>query len=234
MSHEQFLSLMEEHRLQRCPKHILFDERVQPCDQDIWNRIKDHYRPNNIFINIPYERGYYPFAATIIATVIKVGLRPHLAAFRSEGKHRLCKICEFMQTCKYCITDLSLQHLHNMPFELGYFCALGRLAHTFLLIDERTQVRADGLTVKKFQAQISNLQGVVEPITYDKDRNKLINELLKRMQGAVPEVRIDEPRKDIAREIPTVAAMFEEALAEGTADELVAALIGGGFTSQEE
>jgi hypothetical protein len=236
MAHDDFNSLNEVHRVQRCPKHVLFDERVSPCDDDIWSRIKQHYKPHKVFVNIPYESSYRPFAAAIIATLLKVGLEPQLALFRSEGKHRLCKICELMQSSKYCITDLSIERLHNMPFELGYCAALGRLVHTFVLINERW-ARIGTKEVRKFTAQISNLQGVVEPITYDNDTNKLVKELLKRMQGGgIPEATfaLEEKRQAIADEIMKLARLIEPALSEGTADEFVAAWLRGGFTPYEE
>lgn len=212
-------TLTAEDRVQRCPKHML-DGRKAPCDEDVWKRITDLYQPHNVFVNIPYISSYRPLAAAIVATLTKVGLVPQLALLRSEGKHRLCKICEFMQASKYCITDLSRQELHNMPFELGFCAALGRQVQTFVLIDDKDQIK-DGNSVRKFDAQLSNLKGVVEVIVHQNNPDILITELLKRMQGAVPEVRILERREVLLKQIKLHAAGFEEAFKKGTIDEVV-------------
>ncbi len=206
-------------RVQRCPKHML-DGRKEPCDTEIWNRITADYKPHNVFINIPYIPEYQPLAAAIVATVIKAGLIPQMALLRSEGKQRLCKICEFMQISKYCITDLSHQELHNMPFELGFCAALGRQVHTFVLIDAKEQSKS-GKRVRKFDAQLSNLKGAVEVIVHENDPDVLITELLRRMQGGVPEIRIEEQREILKAEIKKIASGFEEAFKKGTIDEVV-------------
>jgi hypothetical protein len=212
-------NLVAEDRIQRCPKHML-NNRKAPCDEEVWQRISTSFQPHNVFVNIPYTTDYRPLAAAIVATLTKVGLVPQLALLRSEGRHRLCKICEFMQISKYCITDLSRQDLHNMPFELGFCAALGRQVHTFVLIDQK-DIRKDGNNVRKFDAQLSNLKGVVEVIVHNNNPDMLVTELLKRMQGAVPEVRIDGRRVELLQKIKMHAGGFEEAFKNGTIDEVV-------------
>jgi len=213
-------SLAVAHRHQRCPKHVL-GGRVQQCDEPIWQRIQNGYKRENVFVNIPYVPEYRPFAAAIIATLLKVGLRPKLASFVSRGEHRLCKICELMQVCRYCITDLSYPELQNMPFELGYSLALGRQVHSFVLIDEKFTKDRKGAKVKKFLSQISNIQGVVEPITYDKSPEKLIRELLKRIRDDIPEVIVAQKRDELVKDIMVVSEMVAEAAADDNLDEVV-------------
>lgn len=107
-----------------------------------------------------------------------------------------------------------------MPFELGFCAALGRQVQTFVLIDDKDQIK-DGNSVRKFDAQLSNLKGVVEVIVHQNNPDILITELLKRMQGAVPEVRILERREVLLKQIKLHAAGFEEAFKKGTIDEVV-------------
>jgi hypothetical protein len=124
-----------------------------------------------------------------------------------------------MQTSKYCITDLSYQRLHNIPFELGYFIALGRQGHSFILMDKKYD-EIDGSRVRKFDAQMSNLKGV-EIIVHDNNPNKLVRELLRRMQRDVPEAKIDGLREPLAKDILKFAKKVEGALKQGTLDEFV-------------
>jgi hypothetical protein len=218
----------------------MLDGRREQCDANVWEEIRKGYKPTNVFINIPYEPAFYPLAAAIVGTIIEVGLNPQMASFRSDGKHRLCKICEFIQISKYCLTDLSYQDLHNMPFELGFFCALGRQVHTFVLIDQKEiklpKRKQPGILwrfvrgtppVRKFEAQISNLKGVVEVIVHENDPDKLVIELLRRMTGAVPEAWIEKTktRAVIMEEIKKRAAILEKAFRQRTVDEVVNAML---------
>lgn len=212
-------ALTASDRIRRCPKYAL-QKLEHACDDDIWDRIYRDFRPFNVFVNIPYLKEYQKLQAAIIATVLKVGLKPKLASFRSEGQPiRLCKICEIMQTCQYCITDLSYLRLHNMPFELGFFLALGRQGHSFILIDDKYH-EVDGKTVRKFDAQLSNLKSV-EVLVHEKNPKTLVNELLKRLKRDVPEAHVDGKREPLAKEILQLAKKVERALEKGTPDEFV-------------
>lgn len=212
-------ALTASDRVGRCPKYAL-QKSAHPCDDDIWARIQADFRTFNVFVNIPYLQEYQKLQAAIIATVLKVGLRPKLASFRSEGQPiRLCKICEIMQTCQYCITDLSYLRLHNMPFELGFFLALGRQGHSFILIDEKYH-EIDGTKVRKFDSQLSNLKSV-EVLVHEKKPKTLVHELLKRLKRDVPEAHVDGQREPLARDILKLAKRIERALEKGTLDEFV-------------
>jgi hypothetical protein len=216
----ELTGLTEHDRIKRCPKHML-DRRVSKCDDDIWPRIKSGFAPTHIFVNIPYVAEYRPLQAAIVATLLKVGLRPHLASFKSEGRPlRICKICEMMQTSKYALTDLSFANLHNMPFELGYFLALGRLGHSFILMDAKYITNAKGHEVRKFDSQLSNLKGV-EVIVHDKNPRRLVVELLKRIKNDVPEAAEYVERGTLIKEIMRYTKTVERALERGTLDEFV-------------
>ncbi|MBS0234229.1 MAG: hypothetical protein JSR99_12185 [Proteobacteria bacterium] len=219
--------LSESDRPARCPKAILANSRIEACEVEAWNRIKSKYRPLNVFVNFPYDKAYQPIACTVIATLFKCGLRPQMAALKSSGAHRLCKICEMIQQSKYCLTDLSYSTLHNMPFELGYSMALGRIGHQFVLVDQKYVTNADSVRVRKFDSQLSNMKGVIEPITYDGDKEKLANELVKRIQDSVPEAPINSraniKRDEIISEIMQFSKEVQKALKKGSLDEFLLA-----------
>ena len=206
-------------RLARCPKH-LFQRTEAPCDPDVWGRIQDEYRPFNVFVNIPYVPEYQVLQSTIVATLLTVGLVPRLASLRSEGQPiRLCKICELMQTSKYSITDLSRPELHNMPFELGYFLALGRVGHAMIMLDEK-YVEREGVKVRKFDSQLSNLKSV-EVIVHETSPQKLAEELLRRMSREVPEAQMPGKRATLVDQIVKMAKTVQDAIVAGRLDEFV-------------
>lgn len=111
-----------------------------------------------------------------------------------------------------------------MPLELGMLIGLGRNGHTFVLIDEKF----DDKGLMKFDVQISNLKGAVEPIRYNSNPVTLIEQLLMRMQGGgCPEARIKPGvmRQDLVPEIQRIAGGMEQALNAGNIDEVVEAYI---------
>jgi hypothetical protein len=196
-------------------------KQIRPCDDEIWAKIKGDFRSFNVFVNIPYVEEYRDLEAAIIATLLKTGMVPQLAAFRSEGQPiRICKICEMMQSSKYCITDLSYSTLHNMPFELGYMFALGRQAHSFILIDEKYAGRSRA-GARKFDAQMSNLKGV-EIIVHERSPKKLVSQLLRRMKSDVPEAQIPNEIIPLVKDILTFANRTRRAIEEDRLDEFVA------------
>jgi hypothetical protein len=150
-----------------------------------------------------------------------------MASLKSNGAHRLCKICEMIQQCKYCLTDLSYSSLHNMPFELGYSMALGRVGHQFVLVDEKYITNTDSAKVRKFDSQLSNMKGVIEPITYNRNKGRLAMELVKRVQDSIPEApintRTDVKRDEIISEIMQFAKEVKAALRKGSLDEFLLA-----------
>ncbi len=221
------ISLPESDRLTRCPKHLAVSRDARPCERVVWDEIRRDYSPKRVFVNVPYEESYRPMLATIVATLKKVGLTPMLALTRSEGQpYRICKICAMMQKSKYCISDLSAVHLHNIPFELGFFTALGRISHSFVLVDKKF-VEHDGVKVRKFDAHISNLKGV-EVIVHGNDPATLVKGLLHRMESDVAELQeglsLQLSRSSLTREILKVAqTRVLDAIRAGTLDQYLAA-----------
>lgn len=221
MSKQQH-TLSDEERVRRCPKHLM-QKNVLPCDADIWKRIKTEHRPYNIFVNIPYIPDYHQLQATLVATLIQAGLVPILASLRSEGQPiRLCKICELMQSSKYCVSDLSITELHNIPFELGFFLGIGRQGHSMILIDKKYK-EIKGTRIRKFDAQLSNLKGI-EIIVHDANPKVLARELLKRMRRDVPEATVPQKLGPLLTKIEKFSARVLTALMNNTLDEFVEAV----------
>ncbi len=95
-------------------------------NQAIRSRIRRKYRPDAIFLNIPYSHHYSRQEVAILSTVTAYGLLPRMARQRGRLEVRLLKILELILSCRYGITDLSYARRMNMPFELGLLLALGK------------------------------------------------------------------------------------------------------------
>ena len=83
---------------------------------------------DNVFVNCPFDTGYYPLLRPILFTVIYLKLKPRIALERADsGEPRIKKIMELIGESKYGIHDLSrIKAINageifrlNMPFELG-------------------------------------------------------------------------------------------------------------------
>lgn len=83
---------------------------------------------DNIFVNCPFDAGYFGLLRPLLFTVIYLRLKPRIALERTDsGEPRISKIVELIGESKYAIHDLSRikatapEELYrlNMPFELG-------------------------------------------------------------------------------------------------------------------
>lgn len=83
---------------------------------------------DNVFVNCPFDTGYYPLLRPILFSVIYLKLNPRIALERADsGEPRIKKIMELIGESKYGIHDLSRIKADkegeifrlNMPFELG-------------------------------------------------------------------------------------------------------------------
>lgn len=82
----------------------------------------------NVFINCPFDSAYKSLLRPLLFTILYFDFNPKIASERSDSaEQRIDKICEFIESSKYSIHDLSrLKSMkknefarHNMPFELG-------------------------------------------------------------------------------------------------------------------
>lgn len=85
---------------------------------------------DSVFLNVPYDKKYEPLFATLIASIVSLGLTPRCVLEISEtGEGRLLRIQELLASCRVSIHDLSRVGTpvrFNMPFELGLACGLAR------------------------------------------------------------------------------------------------------------
>jgi hypothetical protein len=94
-------------------------------------RIRRVFKPNRIFLNIPYASRYSNLEVAVLSTATAYDLHPCMAKERSKLEIRMRKIGELVLTCKYGFTDLSYATRMNMPFELGVLLAWGK--ETFVI-----------------------------------------------------------------------------------------------------
>lgn len=105
--------------------------------------------PQQVFLNVPYNRSYEPMLVALTAALVSVERIPRLTfEIPDGGEGRLQRIFSLLKSC-----DVSIHHLSavglpvrfNMPFELGLACAIkaegGR--HNFLVL-ERSPIGSTG------------------------------------------------------------------------------------------
>ena len=176
------LRTVKPDRLKPCPKHLINSNKTRVCDTDIFHRIEANFGPRNVFLNAPYTKRYKPLRNLLWATFVVTGFKPTLASLRDTGTLRLCKICELIQTCRFGVTDLSYDGLHNMPFELGFMTALGKHS-TLILVDRKYSTRRSNgrrKQVTKFDSRLSNLKSI-DVVYHGFDPKILVNRVLERI-----------------------------------------------------
>lgn len=81
-----------------------------------------------VFINCPFDEGYFPLLRPLLFTILRLGFTPRIATERSDsGENRIDKIVELMEASRFSIHDISrLKSVakgeysrFNLPFELG-------------------------------------------------------------------------------------------------------------------
>jgi hypothetical protein len=84
-------------------------------------------RPENVFINCPFDNDFFPLLKSLLFTLIYMDLKPQISETSDSGEVRLNKIKELMTKSMYSIHDLSRMEVlkkreyprFNMPFECG-------------------------------------------------------------------------------------------------------------------
>jgi hypothetical protein len=100
-------------------------------------RVRRDFRPNRIFLNVPYSSKYSNLEAAVLSTATAYGLHPCMAKEQSRLEIRMRKIVELILTCNYGFTDLSYASRKNMPFEFVILLAWGK--ETFVITSHRTR-----------------------------------------------------------------------------------------------
>lgn len=82
----------------------------------------------NVFVNCPFDEGFYPLLRPLLFTIIYLGFTPRIASESLDsGRPRLEKIFKLIEDSMYAIHDLSRiksskkgEYFRlNMPFEIG-------------------------------------------------------------------------------------------------------------------
>lgn len=134
----------------------------------------------NVFINCPFDEGFYGLLRPLLFTVVYLGFKPRIALERTDsGEPRIDKIVELIADSKYAIHDLSRIKAKkagelfrfNMPFELGIDvgCRLfkgGGWAQKKCLILEAQRYR--------YQAALSDLSSSDIAVHHNKPKDVVI------------------------------------------------------------
>lgn len=162
-------------RLERCLKY----HGARPCDEVVWRRIQRRYDDRRIFVNIPFVPAYIRFGARLVTTLTSLNLIPVTARDeRRSAEFRICKICELMQTCKYCISDLT-HWRPNVALEIGIAVSLG--CHTMVLASDRHDVIREMSDYNAFDA-----------IDHRRDWRVMVRKVAEWVKSDVVELRTAE------------------------------------------
>ena len=100
-------------------------------------------RPNEVFLNVPYDVAYEKQFIALVCAVVALGRSPAcVLQLPDAGQGRLERLLEKLHSCSSSIHDLSRVGVpvrFNMPFELGMACAVAQGAnrHQYFLFERR-------------------------------------------------------------------------------------------------
>jgi len=178
----------------------------------------------NIFINCPFDSGYWPLLRPLLFTIIYLGFNPKIGMERSDsGELRINKICEFIRISKYSIHDLSrLQsrkkrefYRMNMPFELGieYGCrrfSSNHLSEKRCLILEKSR--------HDYAKALSDLSGV-DIKSHSNDPPKLILAVRSWFVETVGLRGVDSPTRIVYQFMNFMSDFHEKRTSAGFSDQ---------------
>lgn len=95
------------------------------------SHIVEKYDVRNVFLDISYDERYADFEEAIIEVLDTAKLKPVMAKDTIKSSVLLCKICSYIRTCKYGISDISYPSL-NVAYELGVMQTLNKPTAIFL------------------------------------------------------------------------------------------------------
>jgi hypothetical protein len=122
---------------------------------------------NNVFINCPFDKTYYPLFEAIIFAIHDCGFIARCAREENDsGNVRLLKIIKIIDDCRYGIHDISKADLDadsglarfNMPLELGLFMGAQRYAQPKHYNREKRLLVMD-IEQYRYQSFISDISG---------------------------------------------------------------------------
>lgn len=122
-------------------------------------RVPKHPKPPaDVFLNVPYDRGFQEIYLAYISGLSAFGLVPRATLEIPGGARRLDRIFSLIQGCRYSVHDLSRVELNrtrpptprfNMPFELGLCVAwerMGRSNHVWFVFEAKNRRLAKSLS----------------------------------------------------------------------------------------
>ena len=120
---------------------------------------------NNVFVNCPFDKDYFPLLRPLLFTILYLGLNPRIALETVDsGESRLDKIVRLIRESRYSVHDLSrLKAEHagefyrlNMPFELGIDFGCRTFGRKPLQTKKTLVLEVDR---HRYQAALSDLSG---------------------------------------------------------------------------
>lgn len=120
---------------------------------------------DNVFVNCPFDRDYYPLLRPLLFTILYLGLRPRIALETIDSAEtRLDKVVRLIRESRYSVHDLSRLKAEragefyrlNMPFELGVDFGSRLFGRAPLKSKKMLVLEADP---HRYRAAISDLSG---------------------------------------------------------------------------
>jgi hypothetical protein len=148
-------------------------------------------KPNAVFVNIPYDKGFRSLYLAYIVGLTHLGLEPRTTLGFPKDERRLDRILALIKVCRYSIHDLSRVQLDrtppptprfNMPFELGLTVTWAKLnprRHTWFVFETK---------VRRVQKSLSDLDGS-DPNIHD----GTVEGVMREICNAFVRVRAERP-----------------------------------------
>ena len=121
-----------------------------------------------VFLNVPYDRGYEKLLVALVATVVAHGAIPRMTLeVPDQGQGRMKKLSQLLNSCDASFHDLSrvgLPARFNMPFELGLAVALQiqNQNHKLYVLEK------EPFRVQKTLSDINHLDALIHKNSYQR------------------------------------------------------------------
>ncbi len=165
-------------------------------------------RAKRVFLNVPYDPSYERIFIALLAAVVAAGKVPHCTLEVPAFHDRRKRIFDLIERCALSIHDITLEDRLNMPFELGFACAVERHAfggeHRILVLSDsahQAQVRLSDLNGKDVHGHGMNA----------KSAGAFVLGQLRSSGGPQPTKRLDRAIDRLAKAAPKLAAKHHAA-----------------------
>jgi hypothetical protein len=158
------------------PTCILHSGLSKSCVKQ--DEIRSKYSEKNVFVNIPYVHDYASLEISIWSTLKLYGYTPIMARDERTHEIRLCRICRYILSSKFCVTDFTDKRL-NVALEYGLSIAAGKL--TISLVDNKYDLDKEFSDVK-----------FIDPIGHNKNPNKLSQSLSEWIESNTRSIHVPD------------------------------------------